>query len=317
MGAWTEIVDYTVPANTTSVTLTNFGTITKDDFVKVVGTFNSTAAGSIDVQLVANSSVTSNYHNQYLFADTTSISAARSNAAFIQLGRQSNDGTTLGYLKLSENNRLNMLFNDTRVITDGNQVQVNYTYSTSSGATFPSGITSLTFTANRNMEAGSRIQIYKLAAQKVADVKVPANTTQVDLTGFTIEKGSEYLLVSDAGTGALFVYVNDNTTDSNYWSQSIYGGGTSANAGRQNNPLLINSSSTRVLVYSHIKLSEISAYTKQSYGIILNGETAPTVANHFASSTAENITSITKLNIKSSAANGILAGSRFMLYKLY
>ena len=36
MGAWQEIVDYTVPSNTTSVVLDSFGTITKDDFVKVV-----------------------------------------------------------------------------------------------------------------------------------------------------------------------------------------------------------------------------------------------------------------------------------------
>jgi hypothetical protein len=33
MGAWQEIVDYTVPSNTTSVVLDSFGTITKDDFV--------------------------------------------------------------------------------------------------------------------------------------------------------------------------------------------------------------------------------------------------------------------------------------------
>jgi hypothetical protein len=38
MGAWQEIVDYTVPSNTTSVVLDSFGTITKDDFVKVVAT---------------------------------------------------------------------------------------------------------------------------------------------------------------------------------------------------------------------------------------------------------------------------------------
>jgi hypothetical protein len=322
MGAWTEIVDYTVPSDTSSFTVNNFGTITKDNFIKVVGTFNSTAAGSIDVQLVANASVTSNYHNQYLIADTSVVSAARSNAAFIQLGRSAQDGMTIGYLKLSENDRLNMLFNDTRVITDGNQLQVNYTYSTSSGATFASGITSLTFTANRNMEAGSRIQIYRLDAEKVADITVASNTTQVDISSLSIGKDSEYLLMSDWLTGNNIncnITPNDATTLTNYYRQTVGGNSTTVVKTRENNPNFVGILNMRAVSYHHIKLSEIGAYTQQSYTIQWVGSTTPLVINTFVSSIAENITSITKLNIFGSgvgATNGISAGSRFTLYKL-
>jgi hypothetical protein len=36
-----------------------------------------------------------------------------------------------------------------------------------------------------------------LAAEKVADITVGSNTTQVDISSLSIDKDSEYLLVSD------------------------------------------------------------------------------------------------------------------------
>jgi hypothetical protein len=46
-----------------------------------------------------------------------------------------------------------------------------------------SGITSFTLRSiNNGIGTGSRIQIYKLAAEKVADITVGSNTTQVDIS---------------------------------------------------------------------------------------------------------------------------------------
>jgi hypothetical protein len=322
MGAWQEIVDYTVPSNTTSVVLDSFGTITKDDFVKVVLTIVAGSGGGGDYRLLANSSVTTNYHRQYILGTSSTVAAARENSASIAATETGQTSTVIAYLKLSENDRLNIFANDTR--RNDSSTQVLFGYVTSSGATFASGITSLTFTGDsaNKIGTGSRIQIYKLAAEKVADITVGSNTTQVDISSLSIDKDSEYLLVSDistGGTGGQYdLFINDNTTATTYYSQGIFGIASSASAQRFNSARYASTPANRTtVVHTHIKLSNIGAYTAQSYEIRESGTSTVGILNYFLSSTSEAITSITKLNIKAEATNGILAGSRFTLYKLY
>jgi hypothetical protein len=328
MGAYTEIVDYTVPSDTTSVVLDDFGTITKDDFIKVVMT-TIPSGGGFDLNVTANGNNTqTNYHRQYVLAGGSSVSAARNNRAAIDAPEVNGvSSNALFYLKLSENDRYNLFSNSTR--RNDSSIQNIFQYVTSSGATFSSGITSLTFTASSNqIGTGSRIQIYRLDAEKVADITVASNSTQVDIpvTGSldpAINKDSEYLLVydidsafSNATTNNLFP--NDLTTATDYYRQEIFGTGSTAGAGRNNNARFSETSSTRRrdIGYIHIKLSEIGAFTFQGYGILGPGTTGLILVNQFVSSTAENFTSITKLNIVSNVTNNIASGSRFILYKL-
>lgn len=322
MGAWTEIVDYTVPSNTTSVTLNSFGTITKNDFIKVVASvINNSGQGSYTT-LLANSSVSSNYHRQELYGIGSATGAGRSNAANVFGSNSGKNGAAIGYLKLSENDRLNCFFNYTRDLGSGNDLL--FTYSTSSGATFSSGITSLTFTMSETngWGTGSRIQIYRLDAEKVADITVASNTTQVDISSLSIGKDSEYLLVSDlnnstGSTADYFLTPNDLTTQSGYYVQRLIGNGTSAGALRTNQSRYTETfANTRVVAYTHIKLSEIGAYTSQSYGLDQIGTSTPRLLNYFISSTSEAITSITKLNVIGAVSNSIGSGTRFILYKL-
>jgi hypothetical protein len=245
MGAWQEIVDYTVPSNTTSVVLDSFGTITKDDFVKVVATFTANGTVSNDnLFLYANTATTSTqYHTQSLFADGSTISPFRTNSALIQ--QFVTGGTDVGfiYLKLSENDRMNAFSNGFKRLDSSTRIQFNYV--TSSGATFPSGITSLTFTAgtSNGIASGSRIQIYKLAAEKVADITVESDTTQVDISSLSIDKDSEYLLIQNGVPNTLDsiygLYVNDDITGTNYYYQFIGGSGSSSSAGRTNNSFTV------------------------------------------------------------------------------
>ena len=321
MGAWKEIVDYTVPSTTTSVVLDNFGTITKDDFIKIHTTIGSSSFNNI--RMTANNTVFSNYTSQRLTGDGSSVSAARFNSASNpQVNRTSGDTTSsaFNYLKLSQNDRVNYFSNMFQ--DNGSSVQVSMTYATSNGATFPNGITSLTFTgANTNINAGSRIQIYKLTAKKVADILVTSNTTQVDITGLDIKKGDEYLLVNDfqrINLAALYLGINGNTNLTSYWNQNIRGRGSAPSARRSNNNIInLASTDMRGLAYTHIKLSNIGAFTYQSYSILnYNFVSNLGVENWFGSSLAENINSITELNIYGDGV-GVGATSRFELYKLY
>jgi hypothetical protein len=322
MGAWTEIVDYTVPSNTTSVVLNDFGTITKNDFIKVVATLINTSSSNNSISLFGNTATTNtDYHRQGLLGEGTSIVAARQDVNRFDDVIANQTSTAVGYIKISENDRLNIWSNTTRQNTS--LVQVLFNVITSSGATFSSGITTLTFTGSQTngIGTGSRIQIYRLDAVKVADITTTANATQVDISSLSIGKDSEYLLVSDIlsnATGDGFaLMVNDNTTSTNYYSQGIIGNGSSTIAARENAPTYqITRDNLRNLGYAHIKLSEIGAYTAQTYNIELVGDSGIQLRNYFISSTAENITSITKINIKASATDRIRIGSRFILYKL-
>jgi hypothetical protein len=320
MGAWETIVDYTVPSNTTSVTLNNFGTITKDDFIKVFT--NITTTSSVSVNLYPNNNLTnSNYHTQALWGSGTGVNAARFTGPDFMFSVSGQFGSTSAYLKLSENNKFNFFRNSN--IQDNSSVEVSFGYATST-VDFTS-ITSLTFQpSSGSISTGSRIQIYRLAAEKVADIVVSSNTTQVDITGLDIQKGSEYLLVSDYVTPNGSVYrlgVNNNTTLSNYYFQLIQGAGSTASAERGNQQaygFIASASSTlRTMMYSHIKLSNIGAFTHQAYEIRNYGSNTVEAINWAVSSTAENITSINQLNITSSATNAIGTGTLFQLYKLY
>lgn len=328
MSVWEEIVDYVVPSNTTSVTLNNFGTITKDDFIKIVGSYKSSASNALYVNLhVNNDTNNSNYYYQELQALDSSVASNRNNFSYI--GVTVNGLTTVvnTYIKISENNKVNYFSSGN--FDTGSNVRTQFEYTTS--VSNHSDIQSLTFnsgsssggTQTNGISAGSRIQIYKLNAEKVADVVVNSNTTQVDITGLNITKDSEYLLVSDidinaSSTQSNYLFANNDTTLTNYYYQRITGNGNLDNADRGNEPRLNSvSANSSVLSYSHIKLSNIGAFTAQSYGIRNYGSSSIIITNSFLSSTSESITSINELNIKSNDSNGIGTGSRFHLYKLY
>jgi hypothetical protein len=324
MGAYKEIVDFTFTANETSRAFTGLN-ITKDDFIKIIFHWeNSHSSSSARMQLTANNENTiTNYTTQGLFGNGTSTGAYRiSESAFG--GTLANRKTmVIGYLKLSENDRFN-LFSNTFVAYDGD-VRVTFQCTTSHNATFASGITSLTLQGElaNGIGTGSRIQIYRLDAEKVADITVASNTTQVDISSLSIGKDDEYLLVSDfinADTVngiAPQLMINDNTTATNYYNQRILGNGSTASAVRSNTATYATTTnSARFIAYSHIKVSEIGAYTSQNYNLREYGTSGVMVENRFISSTAENITSITKLNVLSDQSNSIGSGSRFILYKL-
>ena len=334
MGVWQEILDFTFTANETSRTFSGLS-ITKDDFIKVVmHNINRRNSGGANYALYPNNETTAtDYHTQFLQAAGTSVSANRNNFQRIHIAFAANRTSEgIAYCKLSENNTWNTFSSyNLHENTNLSLPRLMFDYSTST-ITFGT-ITSLTFASDQTdgIGTGSRIQIYKLAAEKVADITVGTNSTQVDIpfpTGTldpAIDKDSEYLLVSDISNpaGATAgqahnLFVNDNTTSSNYNSQLIGASGSNAVAFRENSAIFqLSRNGERGITYSHIKLSNIGAYTSQNYGIDRAETSNIQIRNYFTSSTAENITSITKLNIVASATNGIGAGSRFTLYKLY
>jgi hypothetical protein len=328
MGAYTELVDFTFTANETSRTFSCLS-ITEDDFIKIVFTHVDASASGSTIGCFPNTTAgvsgfdtTTNYHAQRIDGNGSSVSATRPNQSFFSFSPSGGKNLSVGYLKLSENGKVNIFSNQTRTLDSS--IFVRFFYTTSSNLTFNDPITSLTFSSDvtDGLGDGSRIQIYRLDAEKVADITVASDTTQVDISSLSIGKDSEYLLVSDIANplGSNVSYnltPNDLTTASDYYYQRIRGNGSTADAERGNLPFMIGASdSDSSLVYSHIKLSEIGAFTAQNYGIRDEGTSSLRLENIFISSTSEAITSITKLNIKAETTDGIGTDSRFILYKL-
>jgi hypothetical protein len=329
MGAWTEIVDFTFTANETSRAFTGLN-ITKDDFIKIVITQVNGSSSESSLRLFPNTTAsvsgfdtTTNYHAQRLTGTGSSTSAARDNVSRINVVTGSQTGSVIAYFKISENDKVNWWTN--RTLRNDSSIENTFDYCTSSNLTFAAAITSLTFdsSVSNGIGTGSRIQIYRLDAVKEADITTTANATQVDISSLSIGKDSEYLLVSDIKAGAaggflgnLNLTVNDATTLTNYYSQRIQGSGSTASAARENSARYLQVETSGTLAYTHIKLSEIGAYTAQSYTIFSKGTSELILANHFLSSTSEAITSITKLNVVATVSDIIPTGSTFVLYKL-
>jgi hypothetical protein len=325
MGAYTELVDFTFTANETSRTFSGLN-ITKDDFIKVVMTL-TTGGTNVTVRMFPNANTTdTNYYRQSLSGFGSGVGAGRSNNnVFLSHNGVGGSTATIGYIKISENNRYNVFTNNHGSTTSSGDLNTAFIYTTQSGGTDTTSITSLTFTASvaSAINTGSRIQIYRLDAEKVADITTTANATEVDISNLSIGKDNEYLLIGDlkltSGPNYVGLYVNGDRTNTNYYHQRVRGDGSTAGAVRANNPEYTGGgtgNSLNNLVYSHIKLSEIGAYTSQNYQLRFMGTSTPVITNSFESSTAENITSITQLNIGGVGGVTIETGSRFILYKL-
>jgi hypothetical protein len=290
----------------------------------MVVTFQNGTSGSTDSNYflhVNGNTTAADYRHQRLRGFGSSTAADRSDNAligFTQRDAGAEKGQSFIYFKLTENDYFTHFANN-NIDDTGANLQLQFIYSTSE-VTFTSGVTSLTITASATNGLGtdSRIQIYRLDAEKVADITTTENATQVDISSLSIGKDDEYLLVSDvkegvSSSGNVALTPNDLTTQSGYHAQVIGGDGSSAFAYRNNTA---GYGGTGSVIHTHIKLSEIGAYTHQSYELRGQGSTTPAIVNFFSSSTSEAITSITKLNVIADATDRLGSGSRFILYKL-
>jgi hypothetical protein len=167
------------------------------------------------------------------------------------------------------------------------------------------------------------IPTFELLFDSTGTVTLPQ--TQIDITGLSIGKNDElrlvYTLVGASGTGIdVRLYANDNTTNSNYTSQTLVGNGTSISAFRESNPyLMIGADSTNKLGgFADIKVSDNDRLVYQSQHIRTIGSSSSSLRQYNINgvSSGFTLTNITKLSIVGSSANQIAAGSRIRLYKV-
>jgi hypothetical protein len=316
--SWMLVGDITVGTATTSVSFTGL-TISKDDDYMLVSDIVS--ATSYGYYLFANGNVTTtNYYYQYLFTDNASVTGYRANNPNMVIGHSSSSkNLSITKIKLTNSGYFVYQSSSKTGYTTATPKLLDI-YGTS---TFTAtSITSLTVTSDTATQIGigSRFQLYKCVAEKVADIIVTTACTSVDITGLAIDKNSEYVLVSDVICGAsassYALFANANVTNTNYYHQELQSYATSLYAGRINsNRFCGSNSNSKNLNIANIKLTNSGYFVFQSTAVGMYGGTTPNIDNYYGTSTFT-VTSITSLKITSEAANMIAAGSCFTLYKI-
>lgn len=155
----------------------------------------------------------------------------------------------------------------------------------------------------------------------LADTTVSSATNMVTFSGFSLGWNEEmYIFIemynSLAFSDGIELYVNGNTTNTNYYHQSMTINGTSISSQRANNGDIFASwSGVRTEGFIKIKLTNNGFFVAQSEtfvsgtGMSTNNSQKKCITSTFV------ITSISSLTFKAQGSNAIGVGSRFQLYK--
>lgn len=317
--AYELVADVTVATATTQVDFSglNFG---KDDDLMLVSDVVAGTTGGAILVFVNNNYTNTNYYTQRVYAQSSTVGAYRLNYGYFLDADANKQNMSIVNIKLANSGYF--VAQSQAITSYGDNALYLSNYATTSTFTMTS-ITSLRIASLNATQigVGSRFQLYRLKAKKVADIIVSSATTQVDITGLSIDKDSEYMLVSDvvnaSGSNSTYSLMpNDNVTQTNYYQQSLKADNTTVSASRVNNNRImevINGRSS--LTNTSIKLTNNGYYVTQSNEVRDYGLSS-VLLNKFYDTSIFTLTSITKLSIVSSVTNGIGSGSRFTLYKM-
>lgn len=316
--AYELIGDVMVASNTTQVDFTGLNIGKDDELLLVSENTNPTGSGASVLIFYNGNTTESNYYAQQLRGNGTSVTGARANRGTIYYNEWGKRASAFTTIKLANSGYAVAQSSATERF--GNSTVELWNFHSTSTFTMTS-ITSIRLYANQSgtIGTGSRFQLYKPVAEKVADIIVPSNTTSVDITGLDIGKDGEYRLVTDTIASADCVFYltpNGNDTLTNYYNQLLVATGTTVAGSRTNSPVLVsNNSSEKSLGCMNIKLTNSGYYVSQNSIARGYGGSAIQVTKINTTSTAT-MSSITSLKATSSVANGIGANSRFTLYKM-
>lgn len=318
--AYELIGDVTVGTNTSQVNFNGLS-IGKDDELLLVSDIYNATGTTVTILAFANGNNTeSNYYTQVLTANNTSVTSSRVNYPAGFSVTNAPRTFCMSKIKLA-NSGYFLVQNDANRGYGGSSLFLANNYITSTFTA--SSITSLRLYVDNATSAigvGSRFQLYKLVAEKVADIIVPSNTTSVDITGLNIGKDGEYYLSSyvtnGAGATSAFQFSVNDLAQTSFYYQQIDANATAVSAERANQARFSNmASSGACLTNSNIKL------TNSGYGVIqantsryIGGSSIMLYKSYMA--TTSTLSAITKLTILATATNAIGANSRFTLYKM-
>jgi hypothetical protein len=153
----------------------------------------------------------------------------------------------------------------------------------------------------------------------VAEVNVGANCDYVDFTGLDINTDKQYILFvvlknPQTSNSDYWLYVEGNYTNTNYYSQYIYGSGTTLNVGRITGAYIATAPAgdrTRATAWIN---RDADGYPR--WNVMECRSPGSTVAiQQLAVTKTATVTNITSIRISASVAGGIGTGSYLLLCK--
>lgn len=157
----------------------------------------------------------------------------------------------------------------------------------------------------------------------IADYTVDVARTSYTFNGFKLNADEEVVLVSElynsgASNTITRLFVNGNTTETNYYAQEITADGTSVSGARYNFPVFISASSSYYSVgIANIKLTNNGYFIYQlSQNRNNKGNTANLGIYNYHGTSTFTLSQITSITLVSTISSAIGIGSRFQLYKV-
>lgn len=153
----------------------------------------------------------------------------------------------------------------------------------------------------------------------LADVTLGSAQTTIDLTGLNLVKGEVYTLVMTCivdGSTNMLLYVNSDTTGTNYTYQRWDGNGTGIGGTRGTTPIFIQfGTSAQSLAVVDIIYSEDGYFVYQSETMCNYNLANNQRVENFCGGSIGVHDPITRLQITSSSANRLQSGTRVQLYR--
>lgn len=314
--AWELVGEINVASQTTQVNFAGLN-FTSDDNLMLVSDIRN-GASDTNFYLYVNG-LTSTYYNQKLTADSSAVSGARATTAIMSYCEANDDTLCNAKIKLTESGYFTWHADNTREY-DTTTVALDNFYGTKAETVASIEQINIVASDANAINIGSRFQLYKCIGEVVADITVSTATTLVDISGLSIGTDNEYMLVTDINNTTsesnYTLSVNDNTTLSNYYRQTLFANGSTIGASRynDNSPIYIPGN-LKALANLQLKLTENGYFTWQCNEIRSYGTSYILLSENYGSSSFT-LSSITKLTINSLTTNAIGAGSRFQLIRM-
>ena len=154
----------------------------------------------------------------------------------------------------------------------------------------------------------------------IAEVEVEADCDYVEFTGLDINSDRAYVIFMtvknpQSSDAVISMYINGDTTDTNYYHEHITASGTSVNANRPNDAGITKIYAGVTNMVAVLIMRDTNGYVHAS---ILATRGAPSSIELFVSSwvKATTETNVNTIRLQSSIAGGIGAGSKFILARV-
>lgn len=157
--------------------------------------------------------------------------------------------------------------------------------------------------------------------EKIVDTTLTAAATSIDVTGLDINTDKEYLLIfrckeaTGGGGISIRIYINNDTTNTNYYTQYMIGDGAAAACGRDNDCLLVNPAASQDADVQVWIVRDVTGLARITLTECYNTTTAINAGFKGITKTAT-VTNITQITLTSSGANSLAIGSRLIIYKV-